>query len=207
MPCAPWKPTVAIKLRVLEAYRVTHVRCPQLAIQSFVKALCDLHGVRGICRLTFNGADSFFYIQAVYRPYLCQQFSIAYDLYLDIRRRVDDRVMNALGRDSSWRLKHACPACMYKLEGEDKLIFDMLTTMDGNDSLKRILRREKGTMADAEGGEPTLARSNERVDNRDAGDGYYISRTKVDKWAKTRLGEVLPMQTGTEVSPFPGSIF
>lgn len=46
MPCAPWKPTVAIKIRVLEAYRVTHVRCPQLAIQSFVKALSDLHGVR-----------------------------------------------------------------------------------------------------------------------------------------------------------------
>jgi hypothetical protein len=46
MPCAPWSPTVAIKLRVLEAYRVIHVRCPQLAIQSFVKALCDMHGVR-----------------------------------------------------------------------------------------------------------------------------------------------------------------
>ncbi|KAJ6469111.1 hypothetical protein DFH09DRAFT_1254063 [Mycena vulgaris] len=150
VPCAPWKPTVAVKIRVLEAYRVQHVRCPQLAVQSYVKALCNIHG----------------------------QFSIAYDLYLDLRRRTDERVVHALGRDTSWRLNHACPACMYKLEGEDQLIFSILTTMDGNDSLKR----------------PTLAKSKEGVDNRDAGEGYFISREKVDKWAKSGLGEQLPMQ-------------
>ncbi|KAJ6603535.1 hypothetical protein DFH09DRAFT_1242787 [Mycena vulgaris] len=181
MPCAPWQPTVAIKICVLEAYRITHVRCPQLAIQVYVKSLCDLHGVP-------------------YRPYLCQQFSIAYDLYLDLRRRTDERVMHALGRDSTWHLKHACPACMYKLEGEDALIFDILTTMDGNDSLKRVLRREKTTMAEDEADAPTLANSRERIDNRDAGDGYFISREKVDKWAKSRLGEQLPMQSGNSVS-------
>lgn len=54
IPCAPWAPTVAIKTRVLEAYRVTHVRCPQLAIQAFVKSLCDLHGV-GPLRLLVGG--------------------------------------------------------------------------------------------------------------------------------------------------------
>ncbi|KAJ7821992.1 hypothetical protein B0H14DRAFT_3471049 [Mycena olivaceomarginata] len=110
LPCGPWEPTVAITVRVLEAYRIQHARCPQLAIQSFVKSLCDMHGV-------------------AHRPYLCQQFSIAYDLYLDIRRRTDER-----------------------LEGEDKLIFDMLTTMDSNDSLKRVLRRNKTSMAEDEGG-------------------------------------------------------
>ncbi|KAJ7862383.1 hypothetical protein B0H14DRAFT_3084658 [Mycena olivaceomarginata] len=103
IPCAPDRPTVAVKVRVLEVYHIAHVRCPQLAIQSFVKSLCDLHGVP-------------------YRPYLCQQFSIAYDLYLDLCRQTDER--------------HACPACMYKLEGKDALIFDMLTCFDGNDSLK-----------------------------------------------------------------------
>ncbi|KAJ7147203.1 hypothetical protein C8R43DRAFT_953380 [Mycena crocata] len=132
--------------------RVTHVRCPQLAVQSFVKSLCDIHG--------------------------------------------------SLGRDSSWRLKHACPACMHKLEGEDRLIFDMLTTMDGNDSLKRVLRREKSYVHD-EGGEPTLAKSSERVDNRDAGDGYIISRERVDRWAKTRLAAVLPMQTSNLATENP----
>ncbi|KAF8177725.1 hypothetical protein K438DRAFT_2022158 [Mycena galopus ATCC 62051] len=134
MPCTSWSPTVAIKICVLEAYRVTHVRCPHLAIQSFVKSLCDIHGV-------------------AYRPYLCQQFSIAYDRYLDIRCRTDERVMKALGHDSSWRLKHPCPACTYKLEGENTMIFEMLTTMDGNDLLKRVLRREKATMAQQEAGE------------------------------------------------------
>jgi hypothetical protein len=113
-------------------------------------------------------------------------------VYLAIRRQTDERVMNALGRDSKWRLKHACPACMYKLEGEDELIFDMLTTMDGNDSLKRVLRR---LPSDGKGdGEPTLGRSKECVDNRDAGNGYYLSRERVDAWAKTRLAEILPME-------------
>ena len=143
-------------------------------------------------------------IQATYRPYLTQQFSISYDLYLEIRRRTDERVMKALGRDSSkWRLKHACPACMYKLEGEDKLIFHLLTTMDGNDSLKRVLRRFKKGMKESEGPEPTLGKSSERVDSRDAGDGYYLSREKVDVWAKTRLAEMLPMQTANPVSLCP----
>jgi hypothetical protein len=45
MPCVPWSPTVAVRARVLEAYCVTHVRCPHLAIQAFVKSLCDIHGV------------------------------------------------------------------------------------------------------------------------------------------------------------------
>jgi ferredoxin-like protein FixX len=44
--------------------------------------------------------------------------------------------MQALGRDSKWRFKHACPACTYELEGEEGLIFRMLTCMDGNDLLK-----------------------------------------------------------------------
>ncbi|KAJ7811116.1 hypothetical protein B0H13DRAFT_2243338 [Mycena leptocephala] len=59
-----------------------------------------------------------------FRPYSTQQFSTCFD--------------KALGRDApDWRLKNGCPACTYKLEGEMKLIFEMLVTMDGNDSLKR----------------------------------------------------------------------
>jgi hypothetical protein len=122
MPCAPFSPTLAISTRLLELYRNSHLRCPHLAIQPFIKALCDLHGVP-------------------FRPYLSQQFSISYDLYLSIREDVERRVRVALGRDSpNWRLRHTCPACSYKLEGEADLIFKMLITMDGNDSLKRILR-------------------------------------------------------------------
>ncbi|KAJ7512328.1 hypothetical protein B0H11DRAFT_2214136 [Mycena galericulata] len=71
VPCAPWTPNVAIAVRVLEAYRVAHVRCPQLGIQPHVKSLCDVHGVP-------------------YRPYRSQQFSIAYGVYLAIRRQTDE---------------------------------------------------------------------------------------------------------------------
>ncbi|KXN91216.1 hypothetical protein AN958_02172 [Leucoagaricus sp. SymC.cos] len=41
-----------------------------------------------------------------------------------------------------WQLRNACPACTYKLEGEGSLIFSLLVTLDGNDSLKRVLRKE-----------------------------------------------------------------
>lgn len=42
----------------------------------------------------------------------------------------------------NWRLRNACPACTYKLEDKPTLTFDMLVTMDGNDSLKRVIRRD-----------------------------------------------------------------
>ncbi|KAJ7790236.1 hypothetical protein B0H14DRAFT_3094724 [Mycena olivaceomarginata] len=165
MPCAPWKPSVAIATRVLELYRTTHIRCPQLAIQSFVKSLCDLHGVP-------------------YRPYLRQQFSTAYDIYLEIRRQTDCLVNSALGRNTpNWRLKHTCPACMYKLEGEDELIFSMLFNMDGNDSLKRVLKRLK---TDGSEEEPTAGPSIERDDSRDGGEDYFLRRERVDRWVRSR---------------------
>jgi hypothetical protein len=111
--------------------------------------------------------------------------------YLDLRCRTNKHV-HAIRCDASWRLKHACPVCMYKLEGEDQLI--ILTMMDGHNSLKRVLRCEKASMEDDEADEPTLAKLKEGVDNRDTGDGYFITPEKVDEWAKSRLGEQLPMQ-------------
>ncbi|KAJ7609967.1 hypothetical protein FB45DRAFT_982293 [Roridomyces roridus] len=165
MPSAPLQPTIAVTVRVLEAYRIMHCRCPQLAILSFFKSLCDIH-------------------QVEFQSYLTQQFSIAYDLYLDILRRCDRRVLDVLGRDSpSWRMKNACPACMYELEGEDNLIFRILTAMDGNDSLKRILRRDKDDRS----------KSSELRDDRDAGDGFFLTREKVDRWAKDGVAQMLPM--------------
>ncbi|KAJ6450265.1 hypothetical protein C8R45DRAFT_1057216 [Mycena sanguinolenta] len=141
VPCSPWTPSVAIATRVLELYRTTHIRCPQLAIQAFVKSLCDLHGV-GLADL------------------LClKQFSIAYDIYLDLRRRTDGL-----------------------------LIFSMLTTMGGNDSLKRVLRRSK---TDGSEDEPTVGPSIEREDSRDCGEDYFLTREQVDRWAKERVAEIL----------------
>ena len=181
MPCAPFSPTLTFTTRLLELYRNNHLRCPHLAIQPYVKSLCDLHGVS-------------------YRPYLSQQFSIAYDLYLLVREDVLSRVNVALERDSQYyRLRHACPACTYKLQGEAKLIFEMLVTMDGNDSLKRILRRDPPA-APAEGEPepegPQVGESRERPDSRKVGGDYLISREIVDRWAKTVLLDLLPEDVG-----------
>ena len=125
VPCSPHLPTVAITIRVLELYRNASLWCPHLAINSFVKALSDLHGIP-------------------FRPYLRKQFSICFDVYMSIQNRVDLCIQTALKRDDpGWRLRHACPACTYKLTGEAELEFSMLITMDGNDSLKRVQRREE----------------------------------------------------------------
>ncbi|KAG6877118.1 hypothetical protein C0992_010769 [Termitomyces sp. T32_za158] len=99
IPSAPYHPNVAFSIRSIEIYRTTHLRCPHLAIQPFVKSLCDIHGVPS-------------------KPYLSKQFSIAYDVYLSIRHEAKKRIQAALKCDMpKWRLQHACPACTYKLEG------------------------------------------------------------------------------------------
>ncbi|THU99997.1 hypothetical protein K435DRAFT_794456 [Dendrothele bispora CBS 962.96] len=64
-PCSPSRPSVVITARTLEYYRVLYLRCPRLSIQPFVKTLCDIHGFP-------------------YQPYLSQQMSICFDLYLNI---------------------------------------------------------------------------------------------------------------------------
>lgn len=75
----------------------------------------------------------------------------------------------ALRRDSKdWRLCHVCPSCTYKLESEEKLKFSMLYTMDGNDSLKRIQRREAIPMSadnNDSNGLLVLGNSSESMDN------------------------------------------
>jgi hypothetical protein len=109
-------------------------------------------------------------------------------LYLEILDNAEKRVKTALGRDApDWRLKNGCPACTYKLKGEDKLIFAMLHLMDGNDSLKRILRKDKGFNEDG----VAHRGDSERADPRaaDAGGDYLMSRERVDRWAKERLAE------------------
>jgi hypothetical protein len=177
IPCAPFSPTLMITTRLLELYQNNHLRCPHLAIQPFVKSLCDLHGIP-------------------FCPYLSQQISIAYNLYLSVLEDVQRHVNIALQHDSPyWRLRNACPACSYKLEGEDDLIFKMLLTMDGNDSLKCILRRapvDDPAEGGAEPDGPQVGESRELPDSRKVGGDYFISREHVDRWAKDVLKEALP---------------
>ena len=173
MPCSPYHPTTAITICALELYRVTHLRCPQLSIHSFVKSLCDLH-----CR--------------PFKAYQSRQFSIAFDLYLSIRTLADRMVHVALNRDSpDWKLRNACPSCTYVLEDEAKLKFSMLYTVDGNDSLKRIQRREACPDAMNTQG-PTLGESSESIDSREVGMEMYLTNAQVDRWSEETLKALFP---------------
>ncbi|KAF7325923.1 hypothetical protein MKEN_00443100 [Mycena kentingensis (nom. inval.)] len=168
IPLAPWRPGLAFTLQVLDVYRTAHARCPQLTIYAFTRTLSDLH-------------------KKPHRPYLFQQFSIAYDLYLDLRRRCECLVLQMLGRNNStWRIANVCPACTYKLKHEPSLKFSMFVAMDGNDSLKRVLRKEAVDV------DHTVWAATERDDDRDASDGYYASRDKVDGFGKEKAGTLLP---------------
>jgi hypothetical protein len=171
MPVAPYFPTVVITLRALEVYRVTHLRCPRLGIQAFVRALCDIHGVAP-------------------RPWLRAQFSVAFDVYLAIRAAVDTRVQAALGRDTpNWCLKNACPACLYKVEGEAPLELPLLATMDGNNSLARFELREKEVLFDD--GSVAPGASKEQEDHRTALGDYYLSREEVNEWGKEGMEDIM----------------
>ncbi|KAJ3746941.1 hypothetical protein EV360DRAFT_76388, partial [Lentinula raphanica] len=165
-PCSPGLATVAVTTRTLELFRIQSLRCPRLSIQAFVKSLCDLQGIP-------------------FKPYLREQFSIAFDLYLDVNLRIRKRVMEALGRDSeNWRLMNTCPCCMYRTEGEPTLRFSLLGTMDGNNSLKRLYRRDTVDEDSAE-------QSKERSDLRVGGGDYYLTREEVDGWSKGAVQEIV----------------
>ncbi|KAJ7037289.1 hypothetical protein C8F04DRAFT_952905 [Mycena alexandri] len=165
-PCSSKEAQVVITTRTLEFFRAAHLRAPRLTIQSFTRTLCDLHG-------------------APFRPYLATQFSVSFDIYLDCLAQLKQKVHVALGHDTpDWRLRNACPACLYKLEGEEVLEIPVLTTMDGNNSLKRFERRERSAgMAPGP--------SQERADDRKVPGDYYLPREEVDRWGKYQLDELM----------------
>lgn len=135
-------------------------------------------------------------LQVPFRPHLSTQFSIAFDLYLATLAIVEKRIQVALGRDTpDWRLKNACPACMYKLEDEPALVFPFMGTQDGNDSLKRFHRKERNDNVS-----PESQASKERGDDREVPGDYYLSRAEVDVWAKENLDELMKGYAPEEVS-------
>ncbi|KAJ7362212.1 hypothetical protein DFH08DRAFT_1024107 [Mycena albidolilacea] len=171
IPATPWKPKVAFTTRCLEIYRLVRLRSPGISIQPWVKTLADLHG----CEL---------------KPYASKAFSKCFDVYLEILQVVDDRIKKVLGRDApDWRLKNCCPACTYKLEGEMKMIFEMLVALDGNDSLKRILVKDK--TVDKNGAAHGRGKECDDPRTADAGRNYLMTREDVDKWSKEVLATLV----------------
>ncbi|KAJ7192038.1 hypothetical protein GGX14DRAFT_380483 [Mycena pura] len=187
IPCSSAKPTVGITIRALELFRTMKGRSPSLSKTSFTKSLCDLHKL----------PDS---------STLPGQFTIAYDVYVEILERNRAEVLATLKRDTpSWRLKNCCPACTYKLEGEPKMRFEMLFTMDGNNSLKRVLRRAAVTDLSEDGEDTSAPRpSSERLDDRQPPGDYYLSRETVDKWSRDALDPFL-REAEAAANPCAGS--
>ena len=53
-------------------------------------------------------------MQVEFKIYLSRQFSIVFDLYIQIHAAVEAMVTEALHHDSQdWELRNCCPACMY----------------------------------------------------------------------------------------------
>ncbi|KAJ7874560.1 hypothetical protein B0H14DRAFT_2569237 [Mycena olivaceomarginata] len=137
---------VAVATRVLEMFRVNRLRCPTLSVQSWVKSLCDLHG-------------------RPYVPYLAQQFSICFDLYLETLANVDRRVVAEL-----------------KSGGGDEVNFCHAYGDGWERFPKRVLCKDKTF---DEEGNPTRGQS-QHPDPRteEAGGDYWLTRGGVDRWSK-----------------------
>ena len=183
VPCSPHLPTIVVTVHILELYRNASLRSPQLFINSFVKSLCDLYGTP-------------------FCLYLFKQFSICFDVYLSIHNCIDRRIQVTLRHDNpGWRLCHASPCCTHKIIGEPELVFNILVTMDGNDSLKRVQHRKAAPLDPGGGDEPVIGEPNERQDMRTAGTGYYISREEVNRWSREIVLEWIKEQRNNNVSP------
>lgn len=107
-------------------------------------------------------------------------------MYLQILSNVKSLVHEAIGRsNSNWRLMHACPACTYTLKDEDTLKFRLLYTMDGNDSLKRVLKkvvRDDSEYLNDDNDIP-LPRSAELPSTQSVGGDRYLTRDYVNSFA------------------------
>ncbi|TFK59015.1 hypothetical protein BDN72DRAFT_781320 [Pluteus cervinus] len=115
---SPTKPKLAFAFSVFELYRQLHRVCPRLSIQAFSKALDHLHHVP-------------------VNSYLADQFSSAYDCYLEIIHEVDALVNTAMGTSLKEQFQErVCPPCLYKVDDEPDMKYSLLGAMDGNVSLK-----------------------------------------------------------------------
>ncbi|KAI9069496.1 hypothetical protein FKP32DRAFT_1608414 [Trametes sanguinea] len=127
---SPASPSLAITFNTLEHFRLLRLRKPSFSIEAFAKVLCDSYALP-------------------YRRRYRTALSDCFDVYLTVLRVIDKRVSKALNRDTAdWRVKNACPACCYELEGEPHLKFARILALDGNNSLKRVAKFGDREVAD-----------------------------------------------------------
>ncbi|KAJ3518427.1 hypothetical protein NMY22_g13682 [Coprinellus aureogranulatus] len=133
-----------------------------------------------------------------YRPALRKMFSVCYDIYLKLRSESETKVKRFLNHLGVWRRKNACPACTYELTEEEKLLFKILVAMDGNDSLKRILRRaldpsyEEDDDADDSPLAPTFG--TQRDDPHEVDGDVYLTNAQVNEQASEDSGDLRTLE-------------
>ncbi|RDX41460.1 hypothetical protein OH76DRAFT_1459149 [Lentinus brumalis] len=163
----PLHPSLAISFKTLELFRLIRTFKASFSTEAFTKFLCYVY-----------------YIP--YRRFYRKAIADAFDIYLVILRDVKVQIMKALGRDSpEWRAKNGCPACAYKLLGEEPSSIDRMVVMDGNNSLKRVL---------ASGGRAT-------ADLRVFEDDYFLPRDFVDSFANEVKSRHLPRKPDLADNP------
>ena len=118
--------------------------------------------------------------QIKFHQYLSCQFSVAFDIYLQILAEVEDLIAEALHHDQQdWYIKHVCPACTYVLKDEETLKFKLLYAMDSNDSLKHVVHWEVKEDTEANLPAPSLELP---MGLRVPTSGLYLSWSYVDKF-------------------------
>jgi hypothetical protein len=99
---------------------------------------------------------------------------------------VDLRAQKILGRDTSnWQSRNRCPPCMYKLTDEPQLLYSMLLTMDGNQSLKLV--------------DYMFRSGSQRSDDRTINDPRWLTQEEVDVF-KDEVSNVKANKTAVHVS-------
>lgn len=138
MATAAYHPSDAISYSTLELYHALHGRCPRLSIQSFVHAMCDLNNVSTSMRT--SRCCTHFSCQLAYTNDRRRRFSVAYDVFCEVKHRIATRLDNIVLKNETGMYYAACPCCTYRTADEPNLQYSILVAIDGNESLKRVMR-------------------------------------------------------------------
>ncbi|KZV59469.1 hypothetical protein PENSPDRAFT_672324 [Peniophora sp. CONT] len=137
----PITPAVAFHLDILCLAHSSRRCNPSCGLQGIIRMICMFHEITHSLALSFRQA---------------------FDIYLDLLKRVESRVNKALGRGPDFQARLGCPACGYTdADNGDTLSPARLHAMDGCDSHKDM--RGAGT-ADPRIYDSAMFLDQERVD-------------------------------------------
>ena len=91
-----------------------------------------------------------------------------------------------------------CPACQYRLQEDDDLDVRMIAQMDGNDSLKRVERKEDRLVDEEEAGVDLPPASRERINRRVAGEDYFASLEETKAWDEVNWASIEDVTDGAD---------